>query len=192
VTPRATIAELPDGVRIEVPARRDPYLVLYGAFVLGMWALGEGAILHTLLAEPASRGERLAAAFCLVPWTAVGLVAIAACLWLAVGRAVVTATERALTIRCAALGLGTTREYDMAHVHALRLAPAWVFRPASALERTIWLVPGAGAIAMDYGARTVRFGNGLDEGEARRIAERIAARFHIPTPSLSTGPATES
>jgi len=174
-----TITEGPAELRVVIPARRHPFLVLYVVFCLGMWALGEAAVAHALLADPWT-GATLAAAVCLLPWTAFGAAVLAACAWLAAGRAVVTVTDRALTIRCAAFGLGSAREYDLAHVHALRLAPWWIFKPWAALGFTLWLMPGAGPIALDYGARTVRFGNGLDEPEARRIVERIAARFGVP------------
>jgi hypothetical protein len=181
VTPRARITEEPTGLRVEIPARRSPRLALYAVFLLGFWALGEAAVVHALLAGPASGGDALAAAICLVPWTALGAAILAGCLWVAAGRAVVIATDRELTIRCGALGLGTTRAYDMAHVRALRLGPPWIFQPRPALGFTVWLTPGAGPIALDYGSRTIRFGNGLDEPDARRVVERLAERFHIPT-----------
>jgi hypothetical protein len=187
VTERAHITDEPGALRIEIPARRGPRIVLYLAFLLGFWALGEVAALHALLADPAA-GQRLAAAVCLPLWTGLGVAILAACLWLAAGRVVVTATERALTIRCRALGLGTDREYDGAHVQALRLAPAPIFAPKPALGFTLWITPGAGPIALDYGARTVRFGNGLEAPEARRIAARLAERLHVPVDGASDPP----
>lgn len=176
---RARITEEPGELRVEIPARRDLRIVLYAAFFLGFWVLGEAAALHALLADPGG-GRRLAAAVCLVPWTAVGAGVLAACLWLAAGRVVVTATDRALSLRCEALGIGTARAYDPAHVHALRLAPRWIFAPKPALGFTLWITPGAGPIALDYGVRTVRFGNGLEEPEARRLVAALAGRLHVP------------
>jgi hypothetical protein len=64
---------------------------------------------------------------------------------------------------------GTKRSYDLAHVRRLRTSPA------------IWTQgsgqPPPGAIAFDYGARTVRIGSGIDEAEALMLLQAIASRF---------------
>lgn len=184
----ATLTEDAGGLTIVIPARRHPFLVLYVAFCLAVWTFAEIAMVRTLVAGPAPGFVTLAVTGCLLVWTAFGAAVLAACLWLAAGRTVVSVTDRALTIRCEALGLGTNREYDTAHVHALRLAPWWIFNPWPGLGFMFRLWPGAGPIALDYGARTVRFGNGLEESEARRIMDRIAARLGIPAGEAAVEP----
>jgi hypothetical protein len=77
------------------------------------------------------------------------------------------------------LGLGRSKEYELRHVHGLRAAAA-AGLPAA------WrgLAPGQGTIAFDYGAKTIRVGDGLEEAEAAQIISRLQQRRRFaPTAS---------
>lgn len=71
--------------------------------------------------------------------------------------------------------MGRVREYDVQHVRELRVSPMpynpFDFR--SALQ--FWGV-GGGLMAFDYGAATIRFGAGLEEGEAKSIIAKVKSR----------------
>jgi hypothetical protein len=73
----------------------------------------------------------------------------------------------ARTLRAGILGLGRTRDYDLAHVRRLRAAPP----EEDALGN--FFGQSGGRLAFDYGADTVRCGAGLDEFEAEQLAGRI-------------------
>ena len=49
---------------------------------------------------------------------------------------------------------------------------------------TVW-GKGEGVIAFDYGAKTFRFGSGLDEAEAKMILIEIAQRYPHYLPRAS-------
>lgn len=75
------------------------------------------------------------------------------------------------------MGLGRTREYAGDHIHCLRVAPM-NFAPYAHYQSLEQLGLSDGQIAFDYGAKTIRFGGGIDEAEARLIVETIVQRFH--------------
>lgn len=100
--------------------------------------------------------------------------------WQLTGREIVSVSGATLAIRREALGVGWTRAYDQAHVQNVRVAPAPrdPFEFGSVLR--LWGT-GAGLVAFDYGARTHRFGDGIEEAEAGEIAEEIRRRLPFGT-----------
>jgi hypothetical protein len=102
-------------------------------------------------------------------------------LWNAIGREVVALRPGLLVIRRDVAGLGFSREYSVADVRHLRVSV-----PPSDAGR--WSSPvrfgrAPGVIAFDHGARTVRFGEGLDEAEASLLLEEMGLREGIRRPA---------
>jgi hypothetical protein len=110
--------------------------------------------------------------FWLLGWTAGGVFALYALLWLAVGKEIVSLRPGSLTIKLAVLGVGLTREYDLAHIKNLRVSP----EPANPFgwSMSFWGI-GGGLIAFDYGAKTVRFAASIEEAEASQIVSDLEA-----------------
>ena len=79
-----------------------------------------------------------------------------------------------------AFGLGRERVYDLNQVCNLRVSPPQsdFWAPRAALRM---LDLAGGAVSFDYGARTVQFGTGIDEPEARMIIDRLNERYPIPS-----------
>lgn len=189
---RSTITVVPRGLRIVIPVRRHLFIILFLGFWLLGWAFGEVMAGAALVCHAGGvdcgpfhptgpeGGASLFLLVWLLAWTVGGGAALLAWVWVAFGREIVTVTDRALTVRKDVLGRGREREHDMAHVRDLRvsLAPFNPWDPSGALR--MWGV-GGGTIAFDYGARTVRFGGGLDEAEARQIVARVGGQFSIPS-----------
>lgn len=82
------------------------------------------------------------------------------------GRETIEVSQRSIIIRRKiiigniVLPTAPSKEYLMEHVKSLRVWPALRWS-------------GGGTLAFDYGARTVRFGAGIDDAEARQILERL-------------------
>jgi hypothetical protein len=75
------------------------------------------------------------------------------------------------------LFFATKRQYDRLHVLRLRILQV------AESSGSIFIAP---SLAFDYGARTVRFGRGMDEAEAIQILERVGAKFPQYEAVLST------
>ena len=168
-------------LRISWPPQRSLFGGLFVAAWLGGWFFGEKSAIHQLTKGPA-QDDRGFLMFWLVAWTIGGTAAALSLIWMMCGQEIVAIGPDGLTLRRQILGLGITRRYDPQHVTRLRVEP----RPTDAFAwRTrgfVWGI-GDGAVAFDYGAKTIRCGAALDEAEARIVVARLIQRDR----RLSTG-----
>lgn len=170
---RSTITEDADGLRIIVPIKRNIFLLGFLSLWLCGWFAGESAAVYQLLSGKMPVAGQSFLMVWLAMWTFGGGFAIYAWLNIATGREVIHVTKSELVIRREVLGIARPKEYDMAHVAALRTSPGIVFNPMDFKSGlAFWGISG-GAIAFDYGAKTYHFGRGLEEAEARQIVSVI-------------------
>jgi len=170
--PRATIEDGGTLVRVSVPARRNVVAVLFIVAWLCAWFFGEKSAVVQLLASRAS-GVNGFLGFWLVGWSLGGVFAARAVLWMFFGREVLELRDGELVLRRTTLGLGRRRSYDLGAIKNLRADP-WT-RPTG---RSSFEFAGGvgGAIAFDYGPKTIRCGGALDEAEARQIVDLFKQR----------------
>jgi len=96
--------------------------------------------------------------------------------WTVAGSERVTIDPDTFAIRREAFGVGYTRRYSIASVRALRVVDAVASTSAFG-----WFGRGdpfglqSGTLAFDYGAKTIRFGSGVDAAEAKYILSRVVA-----------------
>ena len=188
--PRSTISHTFEGPRIEIPAQRSWFLIVFLSIWLCGWFLGEAFALGSVLswifgwqlggeafsvedfAGAGGAGPGLFILLWLVGWTLGGGFALYTWLWNLAGKEIVTLDSQALTHRRQIARLGLTRRYDVTHIKDLRVAPPQRSR------RGAHGTPFGGTIAFDYGSRTVRFGQGIDEPEAKDLVELL--KRHLP------------
>ena len=178
---RSTWREGRAGRELVVPVRRNWVVVFVVPVWLTLWISGIVGAAGQVVSGRARGGE---AGFFEV-WLAVAVAGTAtvvyAWLWNAVGREVVGLRAGLLVIRRDVAGLGFSREYRLADVRHLRVSA-----PPSDAGR--WSCPirfgrEPGVIAFDHGARTVRFGEGLDEAEASLVLAELGVRDGIQRPA---------
>lgn len=185
--PRFTVEEKPDGLTINILSKRRCSMIIFLSFWLCVWALGEvfaawilvGGLLEGQPAEDVNgftTGILLFLVAWLGMWTAAGVFAIYAWLWNIAGRQVITVGVDGIRIENVVPMWRRGKEYRLADVRSLRVAPEqltlWTFREGM----RFWGI-GGGPLAFDYGAKTVRFGPGADEAEAKMILGAIARRY---------------
>jgi hypothetical protein len=161
---------MPGGIRVVIPARRRWFAILFLSVWLVGWAFGEVAVTRQLLF-----GSGAPPVFLLVWlsfWTVGGAFAFATLAWSLAGREVVSVERGLFAIRREVLGVGRTWEYDAGKVHNLRVSPAGFDPLGLSGSFRFWGLSG-GPMAFDYGARTSRFGAGVDEAEAASIVSEI-------------------
>jgi hypothetical protein len=179
---RSTWREGTAGPEIVIPARRNWALLVVMPVWLSLWILG----ITRAASEVASGRARGGEADFLSLWAAgavfgASLVAYA-WLWNAIGREVVGRRPGVLAIRREVAGLGRTREYALPDVRNLRVSLPPADASGWAASMRMWR-GGPGLIAFDHGARTVRFGDGIDEAEATIVLAELGVREGIQRPA---------
>ena len=88
------------------------------------------------------------------------------------GKEIVSANKDLLVVTRKILGWKSYKAYKTSEISALRISrPTDHWAEAfTAFRRILGL---AGTIAFDYGAKSFRFGDALDEAEARQIIKKI-------------------
>lgn len=102
-------------------------------------------------------------------WTYGGAKAFYMLLWSLAGEEVIEVNRAGIMIRQQIFGYGPGEAYLANYIKGLRISPP-SYNPRH-------LRYPAGIIVFDYGAKTLRFGNGVDEAEAKLILAEIKTRF---------------
>ncbi len=181
---RATVTETADGIELATPARKNWFLIVFlGAWMVG-WVLGEVSAGRELMAPEGLESEaRLFMLVWLIGWTMGGLAAFGLWIWTLAGVERAKIVGGSITLRREVLGIGLNREYDSSHITNLRVTPDTIsmFDPRAGLR--MWGF-GGGPIAFDYGSRTIRFGSGLEEAEAKQHVAQVLRRFSRYRPEV--------
>ena len=184
--PRFTVEEKSDGLTINIPSKKRWFLVVVLSFWLCGWALGEAFVACILVGgllewQPAEHVNGFTTGILLFllawmgMWTAAGVFAIYAWLWNIAGRQIVTVGVDGIRIENAVPMWRRGKEYRLADVRSLRVAPEQLTMWSFMEGMRFWGI-GGGPLAFNYGAKTVRFGAGLEEAEAEMILAAIARR----------------
>lgn len=187
--PRFSVETLETGTCITIPSRKNWFAIAFLGFWLMGWAFGEIAVLGVVgtsifaalsgKATEASAGFLGVSGFLLIwlaGWTVGGGFALYTFFWQVAGKEVIEVSNSAITIAQKIFSFSRPKEYESTHIQALRVSPPIqsMFSPWSNAGR-FWGI-GDGLIAFDYGAKTYRFGSGLDEAEAKMILSEITQR----------------
>jgi hypothetical protein len=173
---RATIRASAGGVDVAIPARTNGlFVVFFGLWLVG-WAWGEWTVGASLLAprERGAAGLDLFTLVWLIGWTAGGLFVAASILWMLFGVERLRIARDEVSLRHEALGIGRTRRYDPRAVTRLRALEGADGPFAALMPKLPWNSLGQ-MLAFDYGAKTVRFGSGIDAAEAAQLVDEISA-----------------
>ena len=186
--PRFRIIDTAEGIGILIPSKKNWFVIIFLTFWLIGWAAGEifvtGMLIRGISSLGTSDGQvsdmgTFGGLFTLVwlgAWTAGGAFAIYTWLWQVKGVEIITVSFAGLTI-CKKTPVWTRKkEYRLSDVVTLRISPSASSMWNMSAGMEYWSITG-GIIAFDYGAKTVRFGLGVDEAEAKQIIKEIQIRF---------------
>ena len=175
---RVTITDASGELRIVIPCGRSLFVICFLGFWICCWAVAEVMVPAQFLNGNAPlEGKSLMFAW-LGVWTVVGLLAIYAWLWQVMGKEIIAVHEQTFKIRRDTGGFGFDKAYDLPQMRDLRVAPVG-FNPLNvSTTLQLWGI-GGGVIAFEYGAKTRRFGAGLDEAEAKQVVDALKRRLTI-------------
>ena len=175
--PRYRLDVTTDGLRAVISARRSWFVILFLTAWLGGWFFGEVRAAEELFRNDDKTPSGFLA-FWLAGWTVGGVYAAGVLLWQLAGREIITLSATTLLHRIEVFGFGHGREYRVSAVRHLRSTD---YAANLVSNQSAWFPPvtrgGAGPIAFDYGARTIRMGPALDEAEARMLVRELSTRL---------------
>ena len=166
--PRFRVVDSAGFMRIEIPAPRSWFLVLFlTAWLVGWW-FGSISVLQELCKHGLS-GNLFQFAW-LALWTFFGLAAIYQILWTSTGRDVVLVDGVFLSLRKNVFGVNwRSRQFRLQEMQNLRFIP----EAGSGKQHR------ATRIGFDYGSKSFDFAEGVNEVEAEQILGLIKTRTAV-------------
>jgi len=175
---------------ISIPSQRKLVMILFlGAWLCG-WAFGEVAVIGQLLGASMHFAEKTAAsgvnkidlpavAFMIVwlcGWTFGGAIAIFAWVFQIKGMEEVVLGRTGITIAKKTPIWTYKKAYRFEEAKSFRIPVSHnsIFGTSQGMDA--WGFVG-GLLGFDYGAKTIRFGIGIEEAEARKILQEIKRHF---------------
>jgi hypothetical protein len=181
--PRHTLQDLGDRLIISIPSVKQWFLIVFLAVWFLGWAVGEGVVASFLIAGPGFGGAAPDGILILwlAIWTVGGGFAIYQLAWQLTGYEIIEVARQGITVSRVVFRFHTSREYSAEYVKELRVSSSNVNLNHPALWTYYYQYPWShhsfGSLAFDYGAKTFRFGAGVDEAEAKQIMAQIEQKF---------------
>jgi len=152
-------------------------MLFLSAWLVG-WGFGEVMVVRELVFGKADAPDLFMGVW-LIMWTLGGGIAMYAWFRMLAGGELVLLGRGVLMIKDEVFGVGRANEYDLAHIKHLRIEPVALFPMDMTGALRFWGI-GGGPIAFDYGSKTVRFGAGLDDAEAREVIQDLREHHAFP------------
>ncbi|MCH4887409.1 hypothetical protein EZV73_07495 [Acidaminobacter sp. JC074] len=156
-----------EGYRVEIPSKKNIFIIVFMCFWLAGWFMGETMVLMTMLS-----GEFVPFLLIwLIGWTFAGGFAIYIVLWLLFGKEVIVSNGQTLRISKEILGLGRSKEYDIRSIKNFKVH----VESTSIYRRRGMEAYGllGGVLHFDYGMKTIRMGISIDEAEGRYLRDNV-------------------
>lgn len=176
----ARLYEDHDLFQIHLKSKSSVFVTVFIGFWLCGWAFGEFTVLGQLFSGQGFGGGVWFLIFWLCAWTVGGIIAISQFLWGVAGYELLTLSEGELTIeRCIPI-FKRRWNYDVNEVKNFRAGSAvptgLSFSGRQSLNG-MFSNRGEGTLKFDYGFLSPGFGIGLEEAEAKWLAEKLEVRL---------------
>jgi hypothetical protein len=164
--PRSTVTSSGGLLEVLIPIPKAWAVIAFLPIWLVGWAFGE----RSAGADALHGKGSLFLYVWLAAWTAGGVGAVFSLFWMLAGRERITLDGSRVSIRYEIGPFGRTRRFGVNTIRNLRCSPILVTRSS---------LVAPGTIAFDYGAKTYRFGAGIDEAEANDLVRQMKERLPV-------------
>lgn len=174
---KATVSETYGGMEIIIPSEKRWGAIIFMCIWMCGWVFGElsaiGVITGTI--GEGMRGSQAFMYVWLTGWTFGGLFIMRTLIWSLAGKEIITFAGSQLTIARKGLIPSFTKTYNLNEVKDFRVGHL----PSAGLDvwgnerRNLSLSTNTGYLWFDYGMKTIKFGSGIDEAEAKHLLQRM-------------------
>ena len=177
---RYTTNDLGDRLQIVIPSRKKWLrLLIYGIYLI-LWSSFLPVFTYYMIRELTTVGSFLLFLILLILFILGNLPALVSFLWQILGKQVIEVSNQSIIIRWVVININRSKEYWVEHINGLRiwsgLSDCEVRAFRSFFGWSFWGL-GENILAFDYDTKTHKFGNGVDEAEAKQILSEIQERF---------------
>lgn len=185
---QAILNDTLNGLEIIIPAKRNWFLIIFLGAWLGGWTIGESFAIGTLIgfSDYDLGFANLFMLFWLCGWTVAGFFVVKTLVWYLAGKEIITFGQGQFSIAKQGLLLSKPKIYDLKHVKKLRARKEeTIYYGFEGVRNNLGAMNASnGTLQFDYGMKTVRFANDIDEAEAYFIIDKLKVKSLITEENL--------
>jgi hypothetical protein len=178
---RAEVKQTGGALEITIPARKNPFVIVFLFFWLCGWGFGESMAIKSLF-KGSGNAPAFFLLFWLCGWTVGGFFAMTIWLWSVLGKEIVSVNSSMINIAWTIGSLKRIKSYKMSDIKNFKVLEQPI-EPSRGRNLSLPGVGSNGVIAFDYGMKTIYFGGGLDPAEGNSILELLRQNGYIASES---------
>ena len=169
---RATINLNFNSLDIEIPAKKNWFVIIFMIFWLSGWTVGEGSAIHQVFNSGTPLTQNTFILIWLLAWTFGGAFAIYTLLWQLIGKEKISIGRNTMTVERLLWMVGSKRVYEIHRIKNLMVnqLPKISFGGKNFNYGNNNRI---GRIKFDYNRKTITFASNIDETEAQAIINRL-------------------
>jgi len=165
-----------DGLRmkIQIPSKKNWFIIIFLIVWMGGWFMGETSAISQVSARE-NIADNSFLLIWLIGWTLGGGYAIVVLLWSLLGLETITIDNHIFQIEKGILDFRIiSKKYELSSIKMLKLNEEQTLLNLFHQRKVgdFWGLTG-GKLKFDYGMKTIKFGIGIDEAEARFLIDEI-------------------
>ena len=173
---RANITDNISEIELIIPAKKNYSLISIMILWLFGWVFGAIMAGKTFINPEHSGPPILFMTIWMTGWTLGGLGVIYFLVWSLFGKEIITIGNGLLTISKKGAMFSKAKSYELGFISNMLAKELPLY---SQSRNTLMSILNRGTICFEYGMKTIRFGDALDEAEARHIIELLRTRKFI-------------
>ena len=181
---RAIIKQTFNGLVIEIPSKKNWFVILFLLAWMGGWVMGELFAINSLFDAGSPINVNLFLLFWVVGWTIGGAFAIYVMLWQLFGKEIINLDKGVLSIENSIKGIGRKKQFDVKAIKSIDLSMESDMMHEGNYNYSLRGFSG-GRIKFDYGMKTIKFAKGIDEAEAKMIIEKLKSNSNFRYKNLT-------
>ncbi|WP_312334487.1 hypothetical protein [Sphingobacterium sp.] len=181
----ANIDQTPNGYQITIPAKKHIPVIMFLSFWLVAWFVGVNFVGSPFLGDFYDNGnggsgfDNLFSIVWLVLWIPGGLFVMKTLMWYLIGKEIILIDREQVSITRKNDIFFRTRIYDLKEAKNFHVEEEPFEFAFWGRRNDLSLFKNRGSIRFEYGFKTIRFANDMDQAEANHILERLKSSGYL-------------
>lgn len=176
---KSTITNLNGRLEVSIPARRNWFVIIFYSVWLGGWFMGEKSTISEVIKADSPSDIDFFLLFWTLGWTFAGAFIIYSIIWQLFGKEILSIDRGALNLRKTALTIGSHKQYLIKDISNFSIDQNYNTSLFGGGRTNYSGFFNQGKIKFDYGLKTIRFGESIQEAEAKYILSLLRQNRHF-------------